>query len=131
MGRQERLAGRVAAAEMVTSLWKGIRGRVEREVEDAERACDEIVDGIEGVMSERGESGVLRYWKRNVLMRWRKGKRAGWVGRELWELLEDLVDGLEGYVSETGDEGPFWKVGVLEEGRRASLRLLALIRRGA
>lgn len=105
-------------------------GVVAREVVDAMAAADAIVDGIEGVISERGRFPD-EYWKKGVLVKWRRLRRGGASVRELWELLDDLVDGLEGWMSETGDEGPYWKVGVLDAGLKASAGLLGLMRRGA
>jgi hypothetical protein len=150
---RERTVGRLAAKMLVSGAWMGLgssrRGRkagalvlglgithndaagvAAREVADAMSAADAIADGIEGMISEGG-AGPGRYWKRSVLVRWRRMRRGGAAVRELWELLEDLVDGLEGYVSEVGDEGPYWKAGVLVAGRRASEGLLGLMRRGA
>lgn len=81
---------------------------------DGMDAAFDIVDGIDGMMSETG-SFPSRYWKKDVLrrydkladiinkgVRFQKIENYQAVEKQVKDLLEDLIDGLEGVISETG-----------------------------
>lgn len=106
----ERIANELMAANVV------------REASDAAFA---IVDGMDGMISEQGESVLWKFWKPDILKRWDSlaGKRVG--KDDLLPILHDLIDGLEGVVSEQGEMPSYgyWKSGVLRKAKDAERKL--------
>jgi hypothetical protein len=93
---------------------------------DAMDAAFDIVDGIDGMVSEQGDFPLRKYWRTDVLRRYdslaakvdkvvrsKRGDQLEETGLEVVEFLKDLIDGYEGVISEQGHVDRYWKRGVM------------------
>ena len=107
-------------AEIIAKEWVAVNV-----VQEASDAAFAIIDGMDGMISEQGESVLWKFWKRDILRRWDSlaGKKVG--KDELLPILHDLIDGLEGVVSEQGEVPSYgyWKSDVLRKAKDAERRL--------
>lgn len=103
-------------------------------VPDGMDAAFDIIDGMEGMVSETGEFPD-KFWKKDVFSRYdslaakmnKAHKKGTMTGKELQglideaaKLLYDLIDGLEGVVSEQGEvPSMYWKRGVMNAAKKA------------
>ena len=113
-----------------------MKGKTKTTISDAIDVAFDIVDGIDGWMSEKGD--FPDFWEMDILHRYDKivasiNKLVGKtltdkteiaIKKKVSKLLIDLMDGLEGVVSEQGEvPRKFWKRNVLTRGK-AALRAL-------
>lgn len=82
-------------------------------------AIAKIMDGMEGVMSECGESEISRYWKADVLPRYDAGSKVPIKFSQARDLLADMIEGLEGYLSCNGPDSRYWKSTALSYAKKA------------
>jgi len=86
---------------------------------DAIKSVEAIMDGMNGWISEAGESELWNFWKRDVIVRYDNASTVPINRGDAYVLLSDLIEGLEGVVSEQGEVPTrYWKKTVLTTAKK-------------